>query len=317
VAVLGDGVQGLSINAFATNSPTIQGHPNATGAAAVGAAFYFDTPACGTMPATLEAFSSAGGDPILFDVNGNRLATPVVRQKPNFVGPDGVNDTFLGGTLEQYGLPSDTLTTGTSQCQTDATYPSFFGTSAATPHAAGIAALMLQANPAATPAQIFGALQSGALPMSGTSPNYNSGYGFIQATTALAALPPGAPSLSLSSSAINVGQSATLTWSSINTTGCTASGSWSGSEPTSGSTTVTPSTAGSDSYTLTCSNAAGSSSATTDVVTVTAAASSGGHGGGGLDLTTLLALAATLGWRWRISAVAFRSPRRGRSDSTP
>jgi hypothetical protein len=391
VAVLGDGVNGLSINAFATNSPTIQGHPNATGAAAVGAAFYFDTPACGTTPATLEVFSSAGGDPILFDVNGNRLATPVVRQKPNFVGPDGVNDTFLGATLEQYGLPSNTLNTATSQCQTNATYPSFFGTSAATPHAAGIAALMLQANPAATPAEIFSALQSGALPMSGTSPNYNSGYGFIQATNALAALPPGAPSLSLSSSSINVGQSATLAWSSINTTGCTASGSWSGaqatsgtlsltptaagtstytlvcanavgtssassatltvsvlqppaaptltlssssitlgssitltwsstnatsctasgswsgSEPTSGSTTVTPSTAGSDSYTLTCSNAAGSSTATTDVVTVTAASSR--HGGGGLDLTTLLALAAVLGWRWRFSAAAFRSPR--------
>jgi len=291
VAVLGDGVPGLAITQFATNSPTIQGHPNATGAAAVGAAFYFYTPNCGTSPATLESFSSAGGDPILFDATGNRLSTPIYRQKPDFVAPDGVNTTFLGGSLTDYGLSSNTVTTSTQQCETNASYPSFFGTSAAAPHAAGIAALMLQANAAATPAQIVGILQSTALPMSGTSPNYHSGYGFIQAEAALNALPqpPAAPTVSLSSSSITVGSSTTLTWSSTNATSCTASGSWSGAEPTSGSETVTPSAAGTDSYTLTCSNAAGTSSASTAVLTVTAAPSSG-HGGGALDLETLAAL---------------------------
>ena len=95
--VLEDDGAGSAINSpFNTNSPTIQGHPAAATAAAVGAAFYFDTPQCGTTPATLETYSSAGGDPTLFDTSGNRLATPVIRQKPDFVGPDGVNNTHAG-----------------------------------------------------------------------------------------------------------------------------------------------------------------------------------------------------------------------------
>ena len=55
VSVEDDGL-GSTINAFATNSATIQGHPGAAGAAAVGAAFYFQTPACGTTPAVLEPY---------------------------------------------------------------------------------------------------------------------------------------------------------------------------------------------------------------------------------------------------------------------
>src|ERR1700733_4293165 len=102
VAVEDDGA-GSTINAFQTNTPTIQGHPGAAGAAAVGAAFFFNTPACGSTPAQLENFSSEGGAPILFDTAGTRLTAPVVRQKPDFAGPDGVNDTFLGFTLASDG----------------------------------------------------------------------------------------------------------------------------------------------------------------------------------------------------------------------
>ncbi len=98
-----DDGQGSTINQFSPDGPTIQGHPGAAGAAAVGAAFYFDTPRCGTSPATLEAYSSAGGAPILFSTTGARLATQTVRQKPDFVGPDGVNNTFLGFTLASAG----------------------------------------------------------------------------------------------------------------------------------------------------------------------------------------------------------------------
>ena len=118
VTVEDDGL-GSTINSFATNSATIQGHPGAAGAAAVGAAFYFDTPRCGTTPATLESFSSEGGAPILFDTAGVRLATPVVRQKPDFVGPDGVNNTFLGFTLASAGITGSNglLNTTISECQ--------------------------------------------------------------------------------------------------------------------------------------------------------------------------------------------------------
>jgi hypothetical protein len=315
------------ITQFATNSATLQGHPGAAGAAAVGAAFYFDTPQCGTTPAQLEAYSAEGGAPILFDVSGNRLATPMVRQKPDFIAPDGVNDTFLGFTLASGGETGNNglLPTSTSQCQNAPAYPNFFGTSAATPHAAGIAALMLQANSAITPAQIYSALRTSALPMtgSGVTPNFNSGYGFIQADAALALLAPAAPTLSISPTSVTVGGAATLTWASTNTTGCTASGAWTGSLGTTGSQSVTPTASGTDSYSLTCTNAAATSPAATATLTVTPAtnsssssssggsssssssggsssssSSSGGSGGGGgggdIDLATLAGLAALL-----------------------
>lgn len=268
VSVEDDGL-GSTINAFATNSATIQGHPGAAGAAAVGAAFYFQTPACGTTPAVLEPFSSLGGAPILFDTTGTRLATPVIRQKPDFVGPDGVNNTFLGYQLTAQDLPPSGVTVpanaSPSQCQNVASYPNFFGTSAATPHAAGIAALMLQADTAATPTQIYASLRSSALPMSTSTPNFSSGYGFIQADTALVI-----PTLSLSVPSVALGSTATLTWTSVYATSCTASGSgsglsanWSGTEATAGSVVLTPTAAGTQTYTLTCTNAFGTSAAGT------------------------------------------------------
>jgi len=268
VSVEDDGL-GSTITSFATNSETIQGHPGAAGAAAVAAAFYFDTPQCGTTPATLESFSSAGGAPTLFDTSGVRLAVPLVRQKPDFVGPDGVNNTFLGFTLASAGYTGSNglLSTTISQCQNDPGYPNFFGTSAATPHAAGIAALMLQVNAALTPAQIYGSLRSSALPMSGTTPNFESGYGFIRADAALVV-----PTLALTAATIPLGSSSTLTWSSIQATSCTASGAWSGTQAASGSLVLTPSVAGTQTYTLTCSDAFGSSAAASTILTTTSGA---------------------------------------------
>jgi hypothetical protein len=267
VAVEDDGLGSTIDASFWSGGPTIQGHPGATGAAAVGAAFYFQTPQCGTTPAKLEDYSSAGGAPILFDTTGARLATPVVRQKPDFVGPDGGNDTFLGFTLASVKYPGSTnglLNTTISACQNVTSYPNFFGTSAATPHAAGIAALMLQANAAVTPALVYGSLHNTALPMASASPNFNSGYGFIQADTALVV-----PILTLSAPSIPLGGASVLTWSSIYATSCTASGSWSGAQTTSGSTTLTPTAAGATTYTLTCTNAFGTSAAASATLTAT------------------------------------------------
>jgi hypothetical protein len=276
---------------------TLQGHPGAAGAAAVGAAFYYNTPACGLTPATLDSFSSEGGAPILFDATGARLATPVVRQKPDFVGPDGGNDTFLGFTLASDGITGGMLNTTISGCQNNPSYPNFFGTSAATPHVASIAALMLQANPAVTPTEIYQALRNSALPMASPAPNFESGYGFVQADAAFALMPlvvPAAPTLAVAPASLVVGGSTTITWSSVNATGCTAAGSWSGTLATSGTQTVKPTAAGTDSYTLTCANAAGPSPLSSTNLTVTAAPSSGG---GALDVLTLLGLAGIGGAR--------------------
>jgi hypothetical protein len=290
--VLEDDGAGSTINSpFNTNSPTMQGHPSAATAAAVGAAFYFKTPQCGTTPATLETYSSAGGDPILFDTSGNRLSTPEVRQKPDFVGPDGVNNTFLGDTLAD---EKRSITTSIAGCVDNASFPNFFGTSAAAPHAAAAAALMLQSNPTLTPTQIISAMQNSALSMSSSSSgtyDYNDGHGFLQIDAAFAQLPAAAPTLSVSPSTITVGSSATLTWVGINVSACMASGSWSGAQSASGSQTVTPTAVGTDTYTLTCADATGTVSS---AATLTVNAASSGHHGGALDITTLLALSGVL-----------------------
>jgi hypothetical protein len=296
VVVEDDGA-GSKITKFATNSGTLQGHPGAVGALAIGAAFFLDTPGCGAASPSLEYYSSAGGDPILFDVAGVRLSTPVVRQKPDVVGPDGANDTFLGYTFASANPPIID-NSAIAACQNNASYPNFFGTSAATPHVASIAALLLQADPSLTPSQIYSTLRSSTLPMGGTA-GYNtaSGFGFVQANLAANAIPalvPPTPTLSLAASSITVGSSTTLTWSSANNQGCTASGTdpqWNGAKASSGSQPVMPAAVGSDTYTLVCTNLAGPSAAASVILTVNAAASSGGsHGGGALGLYSLLGL---------------------------
>jgi subtilisin family serine protease len=263
VVVADDGA-GSVIAAYDTKSPTLQGHPGAAGAAAVGASFFAQTPRCAVdAVAVLEPFSSAGGDPILFDTTGKRLAAPVVRQKPNFVGPDGVNTSFFGFALAGSGFND---TSSVTQCLNDASYNNFFGTSAATPHAAGVAALMREANPALTPAQIYSALQLTALPMGSPSPDYLSGYGFIQADTAMTSLPAGPPVLKLTPSTIYLSQSSTLTWFAVNSTSCAPSGSWNTPVATSGSQVLTPAAAGTFTYTLTCMSAAGSQNSSVNLM---------------------------------------------------
>jgi len=168
--------------ALATQSPTIQGHPMATGAVAMAAAFYMDTPACGTSPAQLESYSSWGADPILFDTSGKRLSSAQTRSKPDLTGPDGINDTMLG-----FVWSGASQAASVAACQSNPSYPNFFGTSAATPHAAAVAALLWQAHSSASASQVISALKSGAVSM-GSAQADGSGAGFIQAQAALADL---------------------------------------------------------------------------------------------------------------------------------
>lgn len=157
---------------YDTQSYTIVGHANAAGAAAVGAAFYRKTPAFGTNPPELESFSSRGttAPSIFFSPGGAPIAE--IRQKPEFVAPDGGNTTFF--------LNNDV--------EADS-FPNFFGTSAAAPHAAAVAALIQQGIPGVTPTEIYTAMKTTAIDMNGAGYDINSGFGLIDGLEAINALP--------------------------------------------------------------------------------------------------------------------------------
>jgi hypothetical protein len=163
------GDSGVFLTEHLTSSSTVVGHANAIGAKTVGAAYFGDTPAYGQTPPLLEPYSSAGGTPILFDTNGDALGAPELRDKPDFTSVDGGSTTFF--------LSPDSNGDG---------FPDFFGTSAAAPHAAAVAALMLEANPGLTPSKIATALRSSAINMAGPGFDFDSGYGLIQADAAIA-----------------------------------------------------------------------------------------------------------------------------------
>ena len=114
----------IIFNEFRTNSPTVNPHAAATGGKAVAAVPFFSQE-------NPEDFTSQGPNTILFDIYGNRLATPEVRQTPDFAAIDNTDTTFFGDDLEGDGN----------------FFPNFSGTSAAAPHAAAIAALIKEANP--------------------------------------------------------------------------------------------------------------------------------------------------------------------------
>ena len=152
-----------------TNSSTLVGHANASGAAAVAASPYFGTPAFGVTPPQVEPYSSLGGTPILFDTAGNRLGASVNRNEPKFTAPDGGNTTFF------YSDDSDADT-----------FPNFYGTSAAAPAAAGVAALMLQLSPNMTAASVYSTLQGTAQDMGTAGYDLTTGSGLIRADAAIA-----------------------------------------------------------------------------------------------------------------------------------
>ena len=193
----------------ATNSGTIYGHANALGAVAVGASNY-------KTPTTLEPFSSGGTTPVLFDTLGNRLMTPDLRQfKPEIVAPDGANTTF-------FSAGNDPEFDG---------FPNFFGTSAAAPHAAGVAALMVQALPTLPPETLRNTLENTALNMGAAGFDVNTGFGLIRADAALAALhtltitagPDGLPNPAVPGGDVNLsvdavdsfGHTLTFAWTSM------------------------------------------------------------------------------------------------------
>jgi len=121
---------------------------------------------------TVESFSSRG--PTItryFDKDGNRLATPDVRLKPDLAGADGVATT----TDFDVGTPD---------------LNPFFGTSAAAPSAAGVAALLWSAKPSMSVDLLYAILKNPRGMIDCTSgpgyPDGDCGFGFLQADGKLA-----------------------------------------------------------------------------------------------------------------------------------
>ncbi|GGE78081.1 S8 family serine peptidase [Sphingomonas prati] len=131
-----------------TNEGTLYGHHAAEGSMAIGAASFARTPEYGYNPPVAETFSSRGTQTTLFDDTGNRLAAPEVRTVA-MTAVDGGNTTFFSGD---------------SAADAD-TFPNFFGTSAAAPDAAAVAALMLQANPLLNGADVRALMMNSSIDM--------------------------------------------------------------------------------------------------------------------------------------------------------
>ncbi|MEJ1964818.1 MAG: choice-of-anchor D domain-containing protein [Gammaproteobacteria bacterium] len=115
--------------------------------------------------------------------------------------------------------------------------------------------------------------------------------------------------MSAAPASVSVGQSVALNWASQNAATSVASGGqpgdgWAKAASTTGTETVTPSAAGTITYTMTCSSGPDSTQASAQVlasapvVTTTAPASRGG-GGGAFDEMSLLALLTMIGLRRR------------------
>lgn len=121
-------------------------------------------------------------------------------------------------------------------------------------------------------------------------------YGAGLYSVSLAAAAPTA-TLSVSPTSVTSGGTAALTWTSTGATGCTASGGWSGAEPTSGSAVSTGTLTATTTFTLVCSGAGGSTAPQSVTVTVSSSGKpppttgGGGGGGGAFDLIALLSLA--------------------------
>lgn len=124
-------------------------------------------------PGTIEPYSSQGPATIYFP-------TLQTRQVPNITGTDGVN-TYTG----QAGHFSNP----------------FYGTSAAAPHVAAIAALVWQANPTLTPANIQNILDSTSVDLGAPGVDYIYGWGRVDAYKAVDAAT--IPTVTLSSTAPN------------------------------------------------------------------------------------------------------------------
>ncbi len=118
-------------------------------------------------------YSSHGGFvPILFSPVGQKLAEGTQIFKPDITSVDGVNSTFFLGSGGDYAYDADEM-------------PNFLGTSCAAPHAAGVMALMRQANPSLSSEQIRQWAHLTATDINDPGVDSNTGWGLLYADDAV------------------------------------------------------------------------------------------------------------------------------------
>jgi hypothetical protein len=158
---------------IATDGATF-GH-NAAKSTAGTAAVYWNSARGGTRPFVggaanpTETFSSDGPRKIFFKPDGTAI-TP-----GNVLFATGGGETLLKPDVSA----ADGVTTHTPG------FMPFFGTSAAAPHAAAIAALVKSARPDYTNAQILNAMVQTALDIRAAGPDRDSGHGIVMALEAV------------------------------------------------------------------------------------------------------------------------------------
>jgi subtilisin family serine protease len=153
---------------------SIGGHPAAQDAIAVAAVDVREAGGgefAAGVTTPVELFSSDGNRRIFYDATGALIGTGatlastggLTRKKPDLAGADGVMTTLPG-------------TSGLNP---------FFGTSAAAPHVAGVAALLVSAAPTATTTKVRDSLRLGALDIEAGGVDRNAGSGIASAMNGL------------------------------------------------------------------------------------------------------------------------------------
>ncbi|MFN2570001.1 MAG: S8 family serine peptidase, partial [Gemmatimonadales bacterium] len=169
---------------FSTPGQT-HGHASAAAAYAVAA-----TPSSGPFTTASGVTGTAG--PYPGPHNSSNQVEPFESDGPRrlFFQPDGTpytagNFSSTGGLVRQ--KPDITASDGGVVSGAGGFSNPFYGTSAAAPHAAAIAALVLNGKPGITPAQVRAALVASAIDIEAPGVDRDSGAGIIMADTALAA----------------------------------------------------------------------------------------------------------------------------------
>ena len=248
------------------------GHPCSATCAGTAAYVYDDQfyAAGATYTPIVEEFSSNGPATIYFDSAGNRLATPVVRKQPLLSAVDGVSTTFFPPTASTAPFGPAPATPDPSDSDGDG-YANFFGTSAAAPHAAGCAALILSAananGIALSPADIKTLMTSTTQGQSDQDPgvaNATAGATKFAAQDRGTYADPQAYTITYSGAAGTTLNTFVFDLSPLPgnfypatyavTTGASKSGTTGGTAPTIASSTVSGGTSGISTLTLTLSN---------------------------------------------------------------